>query len=146
MKDITFVSAVMVFIVVLIGLAAWVDIKLREIKTGGGHRAFPQKIMPLNLKSGGRLDNMAVKHTFITKDGHATRELTGMSAIRQKCLECCAWNYREVSLCVSKDCALHPFRFGRYPKKTRADSTFKESNPKTNTRVAAKNFNGVIGE
>jgi len=61
--------------------------------------------------------NVAVKHTFITKDGFKkTKTLTGMSAIREKCLECCCWNSAEVRRCPAKDCALHPFRFGRGPK------------------------------
>ena len=60
---------------------------------------------------------MAVEHTFICKDGSKTKKLTGMSAIREKCLECSAWSFKEVQSCPVKDCALYPFRFGRYPKK-----------------------------
>ena len=56
---------------------------------------------------------MAVKHTFITKDGLKTKNLTGMKAIREKCLDCCAWSFKEVDLCPAKDCALWPFRYGR---------------------------------
>jgi len=54
---------------------------------------------------------MAVLHTFIFKGGMKTKRLTGMSAIREKCLECQCWSYTEVA-----DCALWPFRFGKYPK------------------------------
>jgi hypothetical protein len=64
--------------------------------------------------------DMAVEHTFIHKHGKKTKQLTGMSAIREKCLECSAWRFNEVRDCPSKDCALYPFRFGRYPKKTGA--------------------------
>ena len=60
---------------------------------------------------------MAVEHKFLYKDGLKTKKLTGMSDIREKCLECCGWVSPEVRVCVSKDCALYPFRFGRYPKK-----------------------------
>jgi hypothetical protein len=60
---------------------------------------------------------MAVKHTFIHKTGMKNKNLTGMSAIREKCLECSAWSFKEVQLCPAKDCALYPFRFGKYPKK-----------------------------
>lgn len=60
---------------------------------------------------------MAVEHTFISKCGLKTKNLTGMSAIREKCLECSAWSFKDVKLCPAKDCALYPFRFGRYPKK-----------------------------
>ena len=60
---------------------------------------------------------MAFEHRFIFKDGHKTKSLTGMSAIREKCLECSAWSFQEAKLCPAKDCALYPFRFGKYPKK-----------------------------
>lgn len=59
---------------------------------------------------------MAIKHTFIHKHGKKTKKLTGMSAIREKCLECCAWNSAEVRKCPTKDCAVFPFRFGRNPR------------------------------
>ena len=55
---------------------------------------------------------MAIKHTFITKDGQKTKTLTPVKAIREKCLDCCAWSKREVKLCVCTDCSLYPFRFG----------------------------------
>ena len=61
---------------------------------------------------------MTIQHTFISNDGLKTKNLTGMSAIREKCLECCSWSYTEVKNCPIKDCVLHPFRFGRYPNKT----------------------------
>ena len=60
---------------------------------------------------------MAVEHTFICKNGHKTKALTGMSAIREKCLECCCWSPKDVQECPCKDCVLYPFRFGKYPKK-----------------------------
>jgi hypothetical protein len=58
---------------------------------------------------------MAVQHTFIYKDGHKKKKLTGMIAIREKCLECSNWSATEVRNCPAKDCALFPFRFGKYP-------------------------------
>ncbi len=36
-------------------------------------------------------------------------------AIRAFCLECCGGSSNEVKLCVSKNCALYPFRFGKNP-------------------------------
>lgn len=33
--------------------------------------------------------------------------------IRQHCLDCCLGSAAEVSLCVSTDCILHPYRTGR---------------------------------
>ena len=59
---------------------------------------------------------MAIRHTYITKTGHITKELTRGKAIRQKCLECSAWQEKEVRLCPAKDCALWPYRMGRNPK------------------------------
>ena len=67
---------------------------------------------------------MAFEHTFVSKNGMKTKKLTAMSAVREKCLECCAWSYHEVRLCPAKDCVLHPIRFGKYPKKTVAGSRF----------------------
>jgi hypothetical protein len=60
---------------------------------------------------------VAVEHTFISKTGVKQKKLTGMSAIREKCLECSGWSFSEVKNCPCGDCALFPFRFGKYPKK-----------------------------
>jgi len=38
-----------------------------------------------------------------------------MKGIRAFCLECCGGSSNEVKLCVSKNCALYPFRFGKNP-------------------------------
>ena len=59
---------------------------------------------------------MAVKHTFIFKDGNKTKNLTPISAIREKCLECCCWSFEDVKQCPGKDCALFPYRFGKRPR------------------------------
>ena len=61
---------------------------------------------------------MAYEHTFLHKNGKMkTKKLTGMLAIREKCMECCAWNTAELKKCPAEDCVLHPFRFGRNPQK-----------------------------
>lgn len=60
---------------------------------------------------------MAYEHTFIHKNGMKQRKLTAMSAIKEKCMECGGWSYKELKLCPATDCALWPFRFGRNPKK-----------------------------
>ena len=73
---------------------------------------------------------MAVVHTFIHKDGTKTKKLTGMSAIREKCLECSNWSFTEVRECPCKDCALYPFRYGRYPQKRAASSVLTEEKSK----------------
>jgi len=61
---------------------------------------------------------MAVKHKIKTPKGIETKTLTGMSAIRQKCLDCSCWQPKEVRECPIKYCSLYPFRFGKYPKKS----------------------------
>ena len=43
-------------------------------------------------------------------------KLTPMKAIRQKCIECCNGQYKEVRLCPIKKCALYEYRSGHRPK------------------------------
>ncbi len=38
-----------------------------------------------------------------------------LQAIRQKCIDCCCGNAAEVRRCEAVNCALWPFRAGRYP-------------------------------
>jgi hypothetical protein len=68
-----------------------------------------------------RGDEMSIKHTFITKDGHETKELSPTKAIRKKCLECSCWSIDEVRECPAKDCALYPFRFGKDPGRKKVE-------------------------
>jgi len=58
---------------------------------------------------------MAIVHTFIFKEGKKTKNLTPISAIREKCLECSCWSFEEVKNCTAKDCVLFPYRFGKRP-------------------------------
>ena len=58
-----------------------------------------------------------VKHAYIWKNGTLKiKNLTGMSAIRAKCMECSGFSAIEVKECLMRECALYPFRFGKYPK------------------------------
>ncbi len=43
-----------------------------------------------------------------------------MKAIRAKCLDCCCGQAREVRLCVSGKCSLHPYRTGAAAKRAEA--------------------------
>lgn len=43
--------------------------------------------------------------------------LSPLSAIRAKCIDCCGGQPSEVRLCPATRCALHPFRMGKRPKK-----------------------------
>ena len=44
-----------------------------------------------------------------------------VKAIRAKCLDCCCGQTKEVELCASSQCPLHPFRFGRNPYRTKRE-------------------------
>lgn len=39
-----------------------------------------------------------------------------LKAIRAKCIDCSGGSEKEVRECVVKNCALFPYRMGRYPK------------------------------
>jgi hypothetical protein len=43
--------------------------------------------------------------------------LTPLKAIRKKCLECTCGSPKEVKECHITDCPLHPYRFGKNPKR-----------------------------
>ena len=45
--------------------------------------------------------------------------MTPLQAIQAKCLDCSGGDTREVKHCPANDCALHPFRRGKKPKKAR---------------------------
>jgi hypothetical protein len=45
------------------------------------------------------------------------RHLTPLRAIRAKCLDCSAFQPKEVRLCPDLDCPLYPYRFGTNPKR-----------------------------
>lgn len=38
-----------------------------------------------------------------------------VKAIREKCLDCCCWQEREVKYCTVTNCALFPFRMNKNP-------------------------------
>ena len=49
-----------------------------------------------------------------------------VKAIRAKCLDCCCGSTEEVKQCPCEACALHPFRFGKNPYRTKREYTEKE--------------------
>ena len=49
--------------------------------------------------------------------------LTPIKSIRQKCLDCCAFQKKEVALCAAVNCPLHPYRFGHRPTCEKAAAT-----------------------
>lgn len=46
-----------------------------------------------------------------------------VKAIRAKCLDCCCGSAEEVKLCTCAYCALHPFRLGKNPYRTKREYT-----------------------
>lgn len=42
-----------------------------------------------------------------------------VKAIRLKCRDCCCNQVSEIDACTVKGCALHPFRFGKNPYRTK---------------------------
>lgn len=52
--------------------------------------------------------------------------MTPLQTIQAKCLDCSGGDTREVKHCPANDCALHPFRRGKKPKKAR-ECTLEET-------------------
>ena len=63
-----------------------------------------------------------------------------LRAIRQKCLDCSAYQPSEVRLCPCSGCALHPFRMGTNPHRKR-----RELSPEARAAVAARLRGGAVG-
>lgn len=76
------------------------------------------------------------------------KRLTPLKAIRLKCLDCSAGSAHEVRGCHISDCPLHPYRFGKNPKragigprkaefseKSVAESGFGEGSPAESVRT-----------
>lgn len=66
---------------------------------------------------------MPVKHTFTTRSGLETREITPVKAIRAFCLECVGFIFSDVKDCTHKVCPIYPYRLGRDPSKKRESNT-----------------------
>ena len=48
----------------------------------------------------------------------STTKATLLKNIHQKCMDCSAYQIKEIELCPSMDCPLWPFRMGKDPFKT----------------------------
>lgn len=44
-------------------------------------------------------------------------KLTPVKAIRAKCMDCSAWQPKEVRLCTITNCPLYIYRFGKNPNR-----------------------------
>ena len=56
--------------------------------------------------------------------------LSGLSAIRAKCVDCCSGEFGEVRKCTAAECVLWPLRMGSVPK------GFREAFPPRKTKDA----------
>ena len=68
-----------------------------------------------------------------------------VKAIRAKCLDCCCGSYVEVDNCTVDKCALHPFRFGKNPfrsKRVLSDEQRQAAADRLAKAREAKNSNG----
>lgn len=63
--------------------------------------------------------------------------MTPLQAIQAKCLDCSGGDSREVKHCPKEDCALHPFRRGKKPKKGREYTS--EEKEQLTARFRSKN-------
>jgi len=45
-----------------------------------------------------------------SKNGYKIINLNRRIAIRERCLNCSGWSYKEVQICQFSDCQLHPYR------------------------------------
>lgn len=66
--------------------------------------------------------------------------MTPLESIRAHCLHCSAGQPSEVRLCPVTRCNLHPFRFGKLPKKAG-----RELSPEARAALTARLRGGAIG-
>ena len=43
------------------------------------------------------------------------KKISPLKAIKEKCMDCCCWQYSEVKKCTATKCPLYPFRMGKNP-------------------------------
>ena len=65
---------------------------------------------------------MSIKTRILSKDGFKTVELNRRQAIRERCLNCSAWSYKEVEVCELNDCPLYAFRMSQGKQNPKARS------------------------
>lgn len=58
--------------------------------------------------------------SVLGKNGHKVVDLNRRKAIRERCLICSAWSYKEVANCEFADCHLYPFRSGQGKQNAKA--------------------------
>ena len=69
-----------------------------------------------------------------------------LKAIRAKCLDCCCGDSKEVRLCPTEHCALHPYRMGKNPYRKPRELTDEQraalSERMSKARQASKRVEG----
>ena len=61
-----------------------------------------------------------MKVAILGKNGPKVVDLNRRKAIRERCLNCAGWYYKEVTNCTFTDCQLHPFRSGQGKQNAKA--------------------------
>ena len=73
---------------------------------------------------------------------------TPIRTIREKCLDCCCHQYKEVKLCEADDCPCWPYRHGRRPtegdaeKHLQAKANLDERNRQMQQRIKRRRDDG----
>lgn len=60
--------------------------------------------------------------------------LTPLMAIKEKCLDCCCGDSKEVKHCTVANCALFPFRMGRNPNRAGVGGGISNLTPNPSTQ------------
>lgn len=63
-----------------------------------------------------------MKVSILGKNGLKTVNLNRRKSIKEKCLNCSGWSYKEVADCEFDDCDLHPYRSGTGKQNAKARS------------------------
>ena len=61
-----------------------------------------------------------MKAKIQSKTGHKIINLNRKKAIRERCLNCSGWSFKDVESCSIKNCQLYPYRMGRGRQDARA--------------------------
>lgn len=57
---------------------------------------------------------------------YGIQKISPIKAIKEKCIDCCCGQRKEVEVCGVPECALYPFRFGKNPFSSRGTNLTEE--------------------
>ena len=69
----------------------------------------------------------------------STTKASLLKTIHQKCMDCSAYQPKEIELCPSDDCPLYPFRMGKDPFKTGREISDAQRENLAKARAMRKN-------